>query len=85
MVNTLSADTSIDAGRALVDLTRRSPVSARLARASELTTALRALALADLRRSNPDAGEGELRLLLAARLLPRELFTRAYGSNQEGA
>lgn len=76
-------DTDPEAERVLIELTRRAPVWKRIAQASALTAACRALALADLRRHYPRASEDELRRRLAARTLPRDVVVRAYGWDPE--
>ena len=72
-------DTSAEAERELVELVRRAPVWKRVALASSLCDATRALALADLRRKHPDASDEELRRRLAFRLLSEEEVRLAFG------
>jgi hypothetical protein len=73
------SDTDPEAERALVEAIRRAPVWRRVALASELTRATRALALADLRRQSPGASEEELRHRLARRLLTPDEIGAASG------
>lgn len=84
MVKPLSPDTSPETQRVLYRLAREMPVWKRLALTCELIQTTRLLVLADLRRQFPEAGEGELRRRLAARLLPREDVIRAYGFDPDG-
>jgi hypothetical protein len=72
-------DTSPEAARVLLELTRRNPVWKRITQASELTRACRVLVMSDLKRRHPHASEEELRRRLAARVLSREDVLRAYG------
>lgn len=77
------SDTSPEAERVLIEMVRRAPVWQRLAQVVELNLACRTLALIDLRERYPHASEEELHKRLAARLLPREDVTRAYGWDPE--
>ncbi|MCC6627901.1 MAG: hypothetical protein IT340_10925 [Chloroflexi bacterium] len=65
----LTSDTLPDAERALIAGFRRMPGWRKLQRVADLNALTCALALADIRRRHPDAGERELRLRLAARRL----------------
>ncbi|MEW5983299.1 MAG: hypothetical protein AB1806_13160 [Acidobacteriota bacterium] len=60
-------DTSPDAERVQMAILRSLPVWRRLAQADQLYELTTALALADLRRRHPRAGETDLRRLLAKR------------------
>lgn len=73
------SDTDPAAERILVETIRRSPVWKRIALASALTEAARALAVADIRSRFPSASDEELRRRLALRLLTREEIRAAYG------
>ena len=79
MTHKRSSDTDPAAERLVLELTRRAPVWKRLALASALTEATRALALADLRAQFPGASEEELRRRLALRLLTPDEIRAAYG------
>jgi hypothetical protein len=83
MTHERSSDTDPAAERLLLELTRRAPVWKRIALASSLTEATRALALADLRAQFPTASEEELRRRLALRLLTPEEIKAAYGWDPE--
>lgn len=78
-----SQDTTPEAERALVEMTRRAPVWKRAAQLSNLIHAQRVLILADLRRRYPEAGAEELRKRMAARLLPLENVIDIFGWNPE--
>ena len=77
MTQTPSSDTDSAAERVLVETIRRAPVWKRIALASALTEATRALALADLRAQFPEASDEELRRRLALRLLTPEILETA--------
>ena len=79
MTHKRSSDTDPAAERLVLELTRQAPVWKRLALASALTEATRALALADLRAQFPEASEEELRRRLALRLLTPDEIRAAYG------
>jgi hypothetical protein len=76
-------DTDPSAERALLDAIRRAPVWKRLTLVSSLIETTRALALADLRATFPEASDEELRRRLAIRLLTHEEIRAAYGWNPE--
>jgi hypothetical protein len=68
-------DDTSDSARAYLDARLRTWTPAqRLARVFGLTEVTHALALADLRRGHPEASDEDLRLALAERLWPPELF-----------
>ena len=75
----ISEDTSPEAQRVLLDLTRHTPVWRRLQLTCELVQTTRLLMLADLRGRFPRADEVELRRRLIARMLPREQVVQAFG------
>ena len=76
-VNSLP-DTTPEAERALIEMTRRAPLWERAEQLSQLIFARRVLILSDLRRRYPQADAGELHKRLAARLLPREDVLRLF-------
>ena len=79
----LSPDTTPEAERVLIELTRRAPIWKRAEQLSNLVQARRTLILADLRRRYPEAGEEELRKRLAARLLTLEEVMQVFDWNPE--
>ena len=76
-------DTTPEAERVLIELTRRTPMWKRAEQLSNLIHAQRVLILADLRRRYPNAGPDELHKRMAARLLPREDVIRIFGWDPE--
>ena len=78
-----NSDTDAVAERVLVKTIREAPVWKRVALASALTEATRALMLADLRAQFPEASDEELRRRLAFRLLTPEEVRAAYGWDPE--
>lgn len=76
-------DTTPEAERVLIELTRSAPTWKRAEQLSNLIYAHRVLILADLRRRYPSASAGELRKRMAARLLPREDVIRLFGWDPE--
>ena len=76
-------DTTPEAERVLIELTRRAPMWKRAEQLSNLIHAHRVLILADLRRRYPQAGAEELHKRMAARLLPVEDVVRIFGWNPE--
>ncbi|MDQ3821581.1 MAG: hypothetical protein M3362_28415 [Acidobacteriota bacterium] len=80
---TESQDTTPDAERALIELTRRTPMWKRAEQLFNLIHTGRVLILADLRRRYPNAGADELHKRMAARLLPREDVIRMFGWDPE--
>jgi hypothetical protein len=76
-------DTTPEAERVLIELTRRTPMWKRAEQLSNLIHAQRVLILADLRRRYPNADAEELRKRMAARLLPLEDVIRIFGWNPE--
>ncbi len=54
-------------------------VSQKLARVTALTRAVQELALLDIRRRHPDAGQREVALRLASRWIDADLMKRAFG------
>ena len=78
-----SQDTTPEAERVLIELTRSAPIWKRAAQLSNLIQARRVLILADLRRRYPDAVADELHKRMAARLLPLKDVIRVFGWNPE--
>ncbi len=66
-------DTTPEARRVLLELTRRATMDDRLRLAFGLTDIVRRLACDEIRRSNPDASELEFRRLMALRFLEPHL------------
>jgi hypothetical protein len=82
-IETRWQDTTPEAERVLIKLTRQSPMWKRAEHLSNLIHAQRVLILADLRRRHPKADADELRKRMAARLLPHEDVMRIFGWNPE--
>jgi len=76
---TLSEDTSPEAERVLLQLSRKMSPREKLEIASAMSRTLRKLAEVGVRASHPHASEEEVRKRLSARLLPPELTVAAYG------
>ncbi len=76
-------DSTPEAARVLVEMTRRAPLWKRAAQLNDLIFARRVLILADLRRRYPHADADELHKRLAARLLPREDVIRIFDWDPE--
>ena len=76
-------DTTPEAERVLIELTRRAPIWKRAEQLSNLIHSQKILILADLRRRYPDADAEELHKRMAARLLPLEDVIRVFGWNPE--
>ena len=83
MTKAVLPDTSIDAEEVLIKLVRQAPVWQRLKMVADLNASLQTLAMADLRRCYPEAGEPELKKRLAARLLQRDEVIAAFGWDPE--
>ncbi len=81
-VNSLP-DTTPEAERALIEMTRRAPLWKRAEQLNQLIFARRVLILSDLRRRYPQADADELHKRLAARLLPREDVLRLFDWDPE--
>ena len=80
---TLSEDTSPEAERVLLQLSRKMSPREKLEIASAMSRTLRKLAEVGVRASHPHASEEEVRKRLSARLLPRHLVVAAYGWDPE--
>ena len=78
-MTSLSTDTTPEAEAVLIDLLRTMPVWRRLQMVDQMHQTLRLLAMADLRRSYPDADEEEIQRRLPARILSRAEVIAAYG------
>ncbi len=65
----------------IVEGYRRMSPAQKMARVIELTQTVQQLALADIRRRHPTAGEEEQALRLASRWLEPDLMRRAFGWN----
>ncbi|PYS46985.1 MAG: hypothetical protein DMF68_17365 [Acidobacteria bacterium] len=76
-------DTTPEAERVLIELTRQTPMWKRAEQLSNLIFTGRVLILADLRRRYPNADADELHKRMAARLLPREDVIRMFGWDPE--
>jgi hypothetical protein len=76
-------DTDPEAERLLIRMTRSAPIWKRAEHLAGLIHARRVLILADLRRRYPQADAKELRMRLAARLLPREDVISMFGWDPE--
>ena len=79
MRSPLLSDTSPAIEARLTDAYRRMTPSEKLARVVALTGAVRALALADVRRRYPHADAREQALRVASRWIDRDLMQRAFG------
>lgn len=78
-----SQDTTPEAERALIEMTRNAPMWKRAEQLNNLIYAHRVLILADLRRRYPNADAEELHKRMAARLLPLEDVIRLFDWNPE--
>jgi hypothetical protein len=76
-------DTTPEAERAMIELTRLAPMWKRAEQLSNLIQSSRVLILADLRRRYPNADAKELRKRMAARLFPLEDVIRIFKWNPE--
>jgi hypothetical protein len=75
----ISSDTDPEAERILIEGYRRMSASEKLQRVCELTQAVQALAMADIRRRHPDASPRECQLRLASRWIDADLMRKAFG------
>lgn len=75
----LSPDTSPEAEAILIEGYRRMPAWKKLQQVGELSELVSQLALNDIRRRHPQAGERELKLRLASRRIEPELMRKAFG------
>jgi hypothetical protein len=80
----LSRDTDIEAERILIEGYRKMSPEQRLAQVAKLTLLAEEMALADIRRKYPDAGERECRLRLASRWLDPDLLREVFGWDPAG-
>ena len=72
------ADTSPAAWKVLLDLMRKMPPEEKLARAVQLSAAVRKAGEAGIRQAYPDASEEEIFRRVARRQLGDDLFRRVY-------
>lgn len=79
----LTQDTTREAEAVLLELLRKAPVWKRLQMVDQMHETLRLLALADLRRTYPNADNAEIKRRLAARVLSRADVIAAYGWDPE--
>jgi hypothetical protein len=82
-MKSVSADTSPEAERVLLEAYRRMSPEQKLKRAFGLTLALRELTAAAIRQERPNASEREIQLRVASRSIPRELMIQAFGWDPE--
>lgn len=75
-MKTQSPDTSPEAERVLIELTRRLPVARRLELAWQWSATMRRLGWENVRANHPGADEAELRRYHAARLLGPDLASK---------
>lgn len=78
-------DTHPAIAKMIMDGYRRMTPAEKLARCGDLSSAVRQLSAARIRREYPDADDREVRLRVAALLYPRELLMRAFGWAPEPA
>jgi hypothetical protein len=79
----VTQDTTPQAETVLLELLRQAPVWKRLQMVDQMHETLRLLALADLRRTHPNADDSEIKRRLAARILSRTEVIAAYGWDPE--
>ncbi len=79
----LSPDTSPEAEAILIEGYRRMPAWKKLQQVGELSELVSQLAMNDIRRRHPQAGERELKLRLASRWIEPELMRKAFGWNPD--
>ncbi len=83
VMSTISADTSPDSERVLLQLARDMAPRQKLDIAASMSRTLRQLAESGVRARHPDAPEEEISKRLAARMLPRDLVIAAYDWDPE--
>jgi Na+-translocating ferredoxin:NAD+ oxidoreductase RnfC subunit len=83
MRNPKLQDSSFEAERILIELTRKTPLWKRALQLSNLIQAQRSLVLAELQRRYPEADSDELKKRLAGRILPREDVIRVFNWDPE--
>ena len=74
-----SEDTSFEIERILIEAYRRMPPWEKARRASDMTLAIEALALAGTRERHPTASDRECHLRVASLRLDRDTMTQAFG------
>lgn len=79
----LSADTSPEVHRLLIEGYRRMTPAEKAKRVVELTHATQQMAMAGLRTRHPDADEHELKMRLGSLWVPAELMKAAFGWDPE--
>lgn len=79
------SDTNAEMEDLQFQLLREVPGWRKMEMLAAMNTAARKLALAGLRRRNPEAGEAELRRRLADVLLGEELAAKVYGDMDHGS
>jgi hypothetical protein len=79
----LPSDTHPKVEALLLDGYRRMTVADKMARVVAMSRAVQQLALADVRRSHPNADDRELSLRLASRRLDAATMRRAFGWDPE--
>jgi hypothetical protein len=72
-------DTSPDIEALRVEAYRRMSPAEKVECVRALNQSVQQLALADIKRRHPHAGERELHLRLASRWIPRDLMVQAFG------
>jgi hypothetical protein len=82
-VRPLSPDTDAAAEAVLIAIYRRMPAGQKLRQVSELTRAVQAMALVEIRRRHPRAEARELQMRLASRWLDAETMRQAFGWDPE--
>lgn len=73
------SDTDLRTQEVYYGLLRSMTPEQRIARVFELCEFQRSLQIASVRSMYPDADEDEVRMRVAARILPRDLMIKAYG------
>ena len=75
----LPTDTRPEVERILIEGYRRMSAAQKLGQVQSLSMTVRQLALADIRRRHPEAGEREQLLRLASRSMDAALLLKAFG------
>lgn len=82
-VKLMKNDTHARAEKLMIEGYRRMSATDKFKRAAALSHAVRLLAMADIRRRHPEAGERDLALRLASRWLDAETMLRAFNWDTE--
>jgi hypothetical protein len=77
-VETVPADTSLDAARVQYEIFRRMPASRRLELAMDMSAALREVTAAGVRQRHPDYDERQVRLAVVRLTIGDILFQKAF-------